>query len=480
MFKQNGPAVAGAALVSAFVAGVLPSSSTYAQPVEGTASSPEGSVPTMTLDEARTFAKAHQPVLAAAKSSIAALEVLARVPKASWLPHIEMGFSLLGGTSNNTTASYLAPYGVAIPRIGGTKAISTNDLTLSALEPYPSSLAALSLDQEIYDFGRISAQTAALQALTDVERARADVDVLDAGLAVDQAYFAVQGAHAVLAAAKAAEARAVADRDRVVGAITGGMRPPSDRARADADVAKAAVGTIRAEGSLELAQGTLAAVVGSAVSRVDASEAQLQTKDLPPLPTALAEGQRHDPEVAMDLAQVRAQAANTAALGSERRPNLVLSSTVSGRAGGAPLAGDKESFGYGLLPLIPNWDVGVVLSVPIFDGVTRAKEDASRAREDAYRDEANVVKQRGVEQIERSYYEARAARDALPALERARDAAQAAHDQAEAQLATGSGTAVDLAEAQALLTESEVALAVGRYDVSRADASLARAMAVAR
>jgi outer membrane protein TolC len=68
---------------------------------------------------------------------------------------------------------------------------------------------------------------------------------------------------------------------------------------------------------------------------------------------------------------------------------------------------------------------------------------------------------------------------ALPALQRAVDAAQANHAQAEARFNGGLGTAVELSDAEALLTDAQIQLAVGQFALSRARARLARVLAEA-
>jgi outer membrane protein TolC len=66
---------------------------------------------------------------------------------------------------------------------------------------------------------------------------------------------------------------------------------------------------------------------------------------------------------------------------------------------------------------------------------------------------------------------------ALPALERARATAVANQQQADARFKQGLGTSVELADAESLRAHSEVDVALGRFDVARARAQLARVIA---
>jgi outer membrane protein TolC len=62
-------------------------------------------------------------------------------------------------------------------------------------------------------------------------------------------------------------------------------------------------------------------------------------------------------------------------------------------------------------------------------------------------------------------------------LARAVEAAQANYAQAEARFKAGLGTSLELADAEAVRTDAEIQLAVGRYDALRARAFLARLFA---
>jgi outer membrane protein TolC len=66
---------------------------------------------------------------------------------------------------------------------------------------------------------------------------------------------------------------------------------------------------------------------------------------------------------------------------------------------------------------------------------------------------------------------------ARPALERGVEAARANYEQADARFRSGLGNAVELADAEALRTQAEINLALGRFDVARARIAFARAIA---
>src|SRR5579862_3584061 len=86
--------------------------------VEGSQEPPTGpsSIPSlpppsraMSLHDALTYARAHQPAVLAGVARLEAQKAAASVPGAQWKPLIGVNAQLLGGTANNTTASYVSP-----------------------------------------------------------------------------------------------------------------------------------------------------------------------------------------------------------------------------------------------------------------------------------------------------------------------------------------------------------------------------------
>ncbi|MEO6603453.1 MAG: TolC family protein, partial [Polyangiaceae bacterium] len=150
---------------------------------------PDGPPPparAMTLGQALAYARTHQPAVRVAVARIEAQAAQAKIPSSQWYPTLGATAQLFGATANNTTGTYVSTGSVDIPRIGATRATGTG-----SLKPYPSTLVGLGINQEVFDFGRIAAQTAAEDAATDVERQRARSVTLDVTFDVEEAYFAV-------------------------------------------------------------------------------------------------------------------------------------------------------------------------------------------------------------------------------------------------------------------------------------------------
>src|SRR5580704_15846013 len=73
----------------------------------------------MTLPAAVAYARANQPLIRAGLARVATSIEQAKVPTGQWLPFLGVTGQVLGGTVNNSTASYASRDAVEIPRIGG-------------------------------------------------------------------------------------------------------------------------------------------------------------------------------------------------------------------------------------------------------------------------------------------------------------------------------------------------------------------------
>ncbi len=428
----------------------------------------------ISLDEAIAFARAYQPEMRAALSRIAAQKAAADVQRGQWLPTVGVTAQLFGATANNTTGTYVSPGSfMDLPRIGGTRVVSSG-----TMRPYASTIVAGGLTQELFDFGRIAAQAAALDALVDVERQRERATTLEVTFDVEEAFFAVLAAKAIQKASDDAFERSRVHRDLAKAGVTAGLRSPIDLTRAEADLARFDIGRIRARGGLSTAQTTLAAAVGVDEPALDAAGAPSAPPDMPVLEAAISQASARDPRILAAIAELRAEEARTRAIGAELRPDFGLTATLSGRAGGAPPSGNGIPADHnGWVPDVPNWDIGVVFSWPLFDGTNLARRDASRAREQVRRDEVTLVRHEHTARIRLAYTAVNVARTALPGLQRSVDAAHANYAQAEARFRSGLGTSVELADAEALRADAEILLALGNFDLARTRANFGRTIA---
>jgi outer membrane protein len=429
----------------------------------------------MTMPEALSYAHEHQPAIHAALSRVSARMAEASVPSGQWLPTVGVTAQLYGMTANNSTGTYVQTPWMDIPRIGGTASPTSG----GNLAPYPSTFVGAGVSQEVFDFGRIGAQRAAADELVNVEKLDSVATRLDVDFGVEEAYFSVLAAKAIVHASDEAYERSRIHRDFAKRGVESGMRSPIELTRAEADLARFDVGRVKARGGVAIAQSVLAAAIGSTDPAVDTSGEAPQSAEMPTLPEALRLAQSHDPRLAEALAQLKAAEERTRAVGAELRPDVSFTATISARSGGAPTSGTNPTTqtGAGWVPNIPNWDVGLVLSWPLFDGVVAARRDAARAQEQVRHDEIDVTREQEVARVRQTYVQVQVARSALVAIQNTVVAARANYEQADARFRAGIGNAVELADAEGVRAEAEIQLALGQFEVARARAAFGRAIA---
>jgi outer membrane protein len=429
----------------------------------------------MTLAEALAYAHAHEPAIRAALAEIATEQANAKVPRAAWQPTFAASAQIFAATANNTTASYLVTDQMAIPRIGGTTSVSESG---AGWQPYASTFAGVSALQEVFDFGTIAARTAVADANVVVSKHSADAQRLDVELGVEEAYFGVYAAKGVLKASEDAYERSKTHRDLAKAGVQSGLRSPIELTRAEATLAQFDIARIRAKGGVPIAQSVLAASIGAPEMTIDVSGPAPTSAEIPSLAEAIRAAAAKDPLLQEAVARLAAQEKNTVAIGATLRPNLFATGTFSGRAGGErPSGTGVVPDGSGFLPDVPNWDIGLVLSWTVFDGVMLASRNASRVAESVRKEQIALYREREVAAVTQAYIQVTVARDAVPALEDAVRGALANYAQADARFRAGLGNAVELADAEDLRTTADVQLALGLFAVARARAIFGRAIA---
>ncbi|HEY1811774.1 MAG TPA: TolC family protein [Kofleriaceae bacterium] len=429
----------------------------------------------LSLREAIDYARTHQPSLAAARARVEAAREQARLPRAARdTPRIVAGAEVVVGTNNNTTASYGGPLGFDIPRIGGTPAYTDESWT-----PYASTLVGAGLRQEIYDFGRLGAQAEALDDFASAVGENEVIADLDLVLLVEESFYAVNGAHAVQRAAEAAVTRSTAHRDLAKAGVDAKLRPPVDLTRAEADLARFTVDQIRAVGSVTTAEAVLAAAIGAPDAAIDTGADDVVYPAPPPMDELVQQLDQREPSLRAAKDSLDGQHALTRSIERELAPDIMLSADITSRAGGATLTGADVSnpAGSGLIPSVPNYDGMVVIAWPLFDRTVSVRAATSRRVERVRAAELDTERERLRGLATRTYVDLQVAQSAVPALQRARDAAAANEDQVDARFKAGLATAVELADAEALLTDADIQLAIGNFQLSRARADLARTTA---
>jgi outer membrane protein TolC len=325
---------------------------------------------------------------------------------------------------------------------------------------------------------------ASWDALSLVRQAAA-VDVALAGRTESEAATSAQrlevayrAADAFLLLVEAQEtvraASASVDRAQVVVTMTKplvdqSLRPGVDAARAEAELANARTALARAAQARELRRAQLAEAVGDTSLRIEASAGGL-AGPIDEAPPGSVSVDRHPDVVQSSSAAARAnQERNRVEVEYLPRVDLVAALWVRG-------SGIYDSPASGLVPDIPNWAAGAVVSWSLLDIPTiRARVRVASAARDA----ASARRDETVLAVEGQLASATAllegARDVARQTPTALASARAAEEQALARYKTGLSPVVDVADAERLRTQAEIDDAVARLEVRRALLLLARA-----
>ncbi len=407
----------------------------------------------LTLEEALDIAFAHNPDLAAARQAVLGAKAHEGVARAGYLP------TLTG------TAAYSRQTGNFTPRPGlipSTFRLSTSPSNQS----FNYFNFAITLEQPIYDFGRTGGANEAARAATDAAREDMESAREQTWLAVVTRYHLVLAAQEMVRVARAMEAQASRHAQRARAMVESGMRPRLEALRAEAEARSAEAALLQAENDLLVAQSDLLAVLGVpewfAFRAVEPDPEE--EGPAPSLSEAVEEALRNRPERAALTARIAAQEGVVRALRGQWFP--VLSANASFTDAGTEV---KD--------LVWNWSLGVTLSVPLFTGLVplyqvREAEAALAALRERLRG-IEVAIRREVEQARARLVETQAR---LRPLEAAVEAAREAAALAEGRFEAGTGTSVEVLDAQAALANAEAALVRGRLDLAVAKATWLRVL----
>lgn len=432
--------------------------------------------PSMTLEEALAYAHANHPRLRASRSRIDVAEAQAKEPGAQWEPRFGATVQVAASSANNTTSSWLNPRGaMELPRISGSPYIfQRQDL---AFNPYASTTVAVGGEQRLFDFGRIAAETAAADARVAVEQARLQDQTLAVELGIQESYYALLAARAVSAVARDAVARSRVHRNDAAARVAQGVRSRIEQERAEADLARFEVNQIRAEAALRTAQTGFALATSAPTPFLDASgDAPTDAPTVPALEIVLDAAGKNDPAIRAAVLAAKAAHARVTAANAQNRPEILAIGTVEGAAGGAPrVRAGAQIWGAGALPWVPNYYGGIMLSWRFSDPTASARTETAKREEAAARADIGVVQNTRILAIEQAWVGLDASVRALPILARAVTAARANYDQADVRFQNGLGTAVELADAEALRVNAEIEAQAGRFETQRARARLVNA-----
>ena len=404
----------------------------------------------LTLQQAVDTALQNLPEVREAQGIVRAAEAQVGYVHSLYYPDIHMLAQDLYGSNKSTSASYISMPG--IPKTSG-----------STLEPSNNFLGGLIVNQVLYDFGRRSWTLDASESQSQAAGLGLAATRLDAILTVKQAYFGVLAAQRLISVNQAAVNRRGKILEMVQKGYDIGLRPKIDVVTAKTNLSEAQIALIRAIGDLQNAKAALDHAMGVENPVPYELEDILNYQEVPgTLEDFLGRAYQERPDLQETLHQEEASKKEVEAVKSDYFPFVTASASVNA------LGSD--------VPLTTNWNVALILDVPI--NWYRVRHEVSEARARLEQGNARVrgARDRVTLDVEGAYNDLNSAKNGVPAAQQSLDAAKERLEIADGRYKVGEGNIIELTDAQTFLTSADAEYVRALYDYNRAASRLERAI----
>jgi outer membrane protein len=412
----------------------------------------------LTITEAVQDALHNYPSIRVSQEQINAAAAGIQLARTAYLPRVDALAQVNRATRNNVFG-LLLPQNV-IPSMSG-PVIGTNNFGTA----WGSAVGGL-VTWEPFDFGLREANVAVAAAARNQSEAALKRAQFDVAVSAVNAYLTLAAAQETVRAAQAGVDRADVILRTITALVKAELRPGADASRAEAEVAAARTQLIQAQQATEISRATLAQFVGGEPDKIEISapgllqaapDRELRTLDTTSNPVAIEQN-----------AAVEQEQARLRALERTYFPRFYLQGAAYARGTGAELDGRLLGGLSGLAPNVQNYAVGFSVNFPITDlPAIRARQNAQsatlRAETARYQQIATDLRA----QWNRAVANLEGARKIAGNTPLQVTAARAATQQATARYQAGLGNIDEVAEAQRLLTQSEIDDALARLGIWR-------------
>jgi outer membrane protein len=390
----------------------------------------------LTLRQAVRIALRYHPARLEAQSEAGAAAQRVGEAQAALLPQVFGGAQYLRGTDNGIggTTYVGMPFFPRVPSNGEANSTETFDNYVMGASAY----------QYLFDFGRTRGFIDQRRAEADVEHARLQFVELDIIYQVTSSYAKLLAAQQKV---KVFE-KAVAERTEQLHAARvkaeAGLKPQIDIVTAQAEVERARLHLIDARN----AAATAKVALDNAMGLGDRAPAYRLAEALTygPIPGALGSylqtAYKLRPDLRMLEDEARAAGAQIREFKSDYLPTVGATANYSSRGQGLPAAN--------------NFDAGLVITWPLFNGfLTTHEVTEAKLHEDAIRHSIEGIRQRIVLQVKSAFLDWQAALQRIHRAERTLDASRVELELAQKRYETGLGNIIELTDAQRRFTEDE-------------------------
>jgi outer membrane protein len=395
----------------------------------------------VSLEEALAASAEHQPQLRQAQATLEASKARVDAARSGLLPQVSANASYGLGTANSS----------ARPP--------------NSFDVHNSFNVGLSVNQLIYDFGRTWGQWDAAKATSAAQGFNEKTTQAQVRLSVRAAFFSARANKALLTVARETLDNQERHLKQIQGYVEVGTRPGIDLAQALTDRANARVQVVTSENGYETAKALLNQAMGvEGTTDYDVADSPLAPVDQEEAATdaLMTEALAARPEFGALENQVRAQEATQGAIRGAYFPILGVSAAAS--------EGGTDG-------LAPNWNAGLTLSWPLYQGgLTGAQEREAAANLAGLKSQVDLARQQVRLDIEQARLAVRAAKASMEANVEAVVNAKERLRLAEGRYQTGIGNSLELSDAQLQLTNVEAQTVQADFNLSLARAQLLKAL----
>jgi len=405
----------------------------------------------MSLPEAVKKTSETYPQLRVSLEQVNAAAEAIKLARTSYLPRIE-GIAQVNRATRNNIYGMLLPQAVIAPISGppnptnaGTNVWGTAVGFLVSWEPFDFGLRKSQVDV---------AAAAERRAGESAKRVR-----FEAELATAEAYLTVLAAEQTAQAARASVKRSQTLWEQVSALVKAELRPGAEESRSRAELAMAETQRIQADQAVALARAALSQFLGTVPET-------LKGLGEPPGESG---GEGVHPLVTEQKAAIEEAAARRRVLDRSYFPkfNTQAASYARGTAANADFT--TLSGANGLGPNIYNWGVGFTVNFNVMEYASlRVRKEIEAARQRAESARLEQVQRELSAQELRAQALIAGARQVAANIPVQLEAARAAEQQAAARYRAGLGTMAEVAEAQRLLTQTEIDASLARLGIWRA------------
>jgi outer membrane protein len=406
---------------------------------------------TLTLQQCLDIAERQQPTIAAARYVVDVNRSRVGEAQSNYYPQISAD----------------ASYSRVKPLTGAQRAVTTGVSGLSqsnATTAFNQYSGGMTLNQNIYDFGRTSSQVDISRLNVASSRSDLQNTLEQVFLNVKQAYYGVLQAKYNRIVAEDTLRQTQQHLEQAKGFYEVGTQPKFDVTKAEVDVSTAQLNLIRAGNNYKIAVVNL----NNAMGVPDAPEYTLSeelsfAKYEMTLEEAVQKAYDNRPDLKSLVIQRNAAVRNIDLARSGYYPALT--------GNGAYNVGGSE------FPLEKGWNVGVSLSIPIFNGfLTKSQVSQAKANLSVLKANEESLRQTISLEVQQAYVTLRSAEEAIPTAKLGVEQAKENLDIANGRYAAGVGNPIEVTDAEVSLANARLTYIQALYADKVAIASLEKAM----